>query len=195
MFTDGLIERRTQDLDLGRARIVAQLRDCDPVSAPAALRALLAGLAGDHEDDVAILCAGFTDPPGPARPRMARAWIATRLRLDDARSVAAEWLRDVDREDLTDDIVLTVSELLTNARDASEGDDPIRLRLHLDDLGGVVASVENVGEGFEPDPTMPGIESPRGRGLAIVQRLCESLTVDVVGQTVRVEARFPAPTH
>ena len=61
MYTDGLIERRGEVLDVGFERLrdaVLALRDVDPQQAVEALGASVHGA----EDDIAVLCADFTEP-------------------------------------------------------------------------------------------------------------------------------------
>ncbi|CAM5649629.1 hypothetical protein SAVIM40S_02298 [Streptomyces avidinii] len=71
MFTDGLVERRGEDIDVSLARL-AGVRLPPGAGVNAVVDAVVAGLDADHaEDDVAVLAARArprppTDPAGPA---------------------------------------------------------------------------------------------------------------------------------
>jgi serine phosphatase RsbU (regulator of sigma subunit) len=68
LFTDGLFERRTSDLDAGRERLRATVQDLAGKPLEALCDGLLAGLLGDGaEDDVAVL-AVRAHPESTLRP-------------------------------------------------------------------------------------------------------------------------------
>jgi serine phosphatase RsbU (regulator of sigma subunit) len=68
LFTDGLFERRTSDLDAGRERLRSTVQDLAGKPLEALCDGLLAGLLGDGaEDDVAVL-AVRAHPEGALRP-------------------------------------------------------------------------------------------------------------------------------
>lgn len=84
---------------------------------------------------------------------------------------------------------LVTTELVSNALAASPPDRLVEVSLAVDG-GDVVVSVRDAGSGLKsrsfapPPPT-----SVRGRGLAIVDRLADQLTIDRVGGQTRVTAR------
>jgi serine phosphatase RsbU (regulator of sigma subunit) len=66
LYTDGLIERRGEDLDTGIERLRRTLADLGDVPLDDVCDALLLRLGADAEDDVALLAVRFHDE---ARPR------------------------------------------------------------------------------------------------------------------------------
>jgi serine phosphatase RsbU (regulator of sigma subunit) len=54
LFTDGLVEDRRRDLDVGLDLVRAQVESCDPGDLPG-LAATLLATAAEEEDDVALL--------------------------------------------------------------------------------------------------------------------------------------------
>jgi PAS domain S-box-containing protein len=202
LYTDGLVERRGEDLDVGIGRLrdlVARLahlpleRLCDE---------LLGGLVGDDaEDDVALLAVRFGAQPGgggaragatageplsvgsgvpalersvslPPEPTSARA----------ARRFVAEALQDAGWSDRADAAQLAVSEVVTNAF----------LHAHT----AVTLSVAAVGDTLlvevrDDDPAMP---SPRGydeqattgRGMSLVAAVTSGHGVRSLGDAGKV---------
>ncbi|MFE3450181.1 PP2C family protein-serine/threonine phosphatase [Nonomuraea sp. NPDC059194] len=60
LFTDGLVERRTRDLDEGLALVVAAARELPAYDLDAGLDRLLAGIGGSNpEDDACLLAVGI----------------------------------------------------------------------------------------------------------------------------------------
>jgi serine phosphatase RsbU (regulator of sigma subunit) len=78
LFTDGLFERRSSDLDAGREELRSLVRELSDQPLEALCDGLLAGLLGDGaEDDVAVL-AVRAHPEDARRPAVAgAAWVPT----------------------------------------------------------------------------------------------------------------------
>jgi len=91
--------------------------------------------------------------------------------------------------DRTDDVVLAVNEITTNAVEHGPGDAEICL---WSDADGFVAEVHDQGVLGNPLPGLiaPHPAEPRGRGVWIARQLCDSLHVwaDAGGTHVRLRA-------
>ncbi|MDI5964451.1 SpoIIE family protein phosphatase [Streptantibioticus silvisoli] len=164
LYTDGLVERRDRDIDVGIAELV------DALSASAGsprerCDAVLAGLLPQPpEDDVALLIARsraldpaavatYDFPPDPAAVAAARNLTAGRL---------AVW--GLDELAFTTEIV--VSELITNAIRHASG--PLRLRLILAET--LIVEVSDRSSTF-PQLRRARTDDEGGRGLMLVARL------------------------
>lgn len=80
-----------------------------------------------------------------------------------------------------DDVLLVVSELCTNAIQATGPvEEPVVVRVRMSGTA-VIVEVENVGPPFEEGTTLvqrqTGPDSERGRGLVIVRAVAETLTL------------------
>jgi anti-sigma regulatory factor (Ser/Thr protein kinase) len=91
-----------------------------------------------------------------------------------------------------DDVLLVLSELFTNAVEASVPDETVSVCVELTDPC-VLVSVSNVGASFEPAYRMASSAQVGGRGLGIVRALGHTSVVHSAGvTTVTVEvARSP----
>jgi two-component sensor histidine kinase len=85
-----------------------------------------------------------------------------------------------------DALLLCVSELVTNA--VEHGEPPVVLRVGDADSG-ILLEVLDSGGG-SPEQQDPGPESPRGRGLLLVDRLASHWGIDQNRTTTRVWATF-----
>ncbi|WP_328806238.1 SpoIIE family protein phosphatase [Streptacidiphilus fuscans] len=167
LYTDGLVESRTEDIDVGTRRLSAVL-ELPHASVEDACEAVVSTLdQGQEPDDVALLLARLGGVPGPAAERQV-GWTLTAepsapaLARRRVRATLCEW----GLEPLLDTAELLVSELVTNAvRYASA---PIGLRLLL----GTTLVVEVA----DPLPDPPREREAAGtdeggRGLQLVHRL------------------------
>jgi anti-sigma regulatory factor (Ser/Thr protein kinase) len=98
----------------------------------------------------------------------------------------------------TDDVVLIVSELVSNAVSAARPESTITIEVDRC-ADGIHISVENLGPPLEghDDPHLPDSSAMRGRGLAIVSMLSSSMTTDHHGGRTRVSvvcARAATPS-
>jgi anti-sigma regulatory factor (Ser/Thr protein kinase) len=116
--------------------------------------------------------------------------------VPEARHELARWLSGapVSRE-IADEFALVVTELVTNAVEASPGPRAhIAVRARLDPHE-VVLLVSDEGEGFHlvSSPSLPSSASVRGRGLPIVSALMDEMTINRRdGRTeVEVSRRLP----
>jgi anti-sigma regulatory factor (Ser/Thr protein kinase) len=116
-------------------------------------------------------------------------WEAGTLRLSEARTVVSRWLEAHRRAELESALHLVITELLSNAREASKPTDPITLRLDLDDEA-VDIEVENTGQEFDPSFDMPDALALCGRGLSLVSAIADTVVVEHSRGRTRVAARF-----
>lgn len=89
--------------------------------------------------------------------------------------------------DRTDDIILVVSELVTNAFEYGAGDIEVRLVSQPTAIELVVSSES----GGLPSPSeLPDAEALRGRGLPIVESLSDNVAISADHDMVTVTCRF-----
>ncbi|MFE3328762.1 SpoIIE family protein phosphatase [Streptomyces sp. NPDC059176] len=187
MFTDGLVENRDRDVDLGLETLKAVLGDgrgsladiCDRIVAE-----LLP--EGMTTDDTALLVVRTRELDGhrvatwglPAEP----------VAVGHAREVAAERLRDWGLEELVFSTELIVSELVTNAVRYAEG--PLSLRLIHDRT--LVCEVADAGH-TSPHLRHSAADDEGGRGLFIVARLVQrwGTRYGRSGKTIWTEQALP----
>ena len=117
-------------------------------------------------------------------------WPANQILLKDVRARLLDWLGEGDRGE---DVLLVVTELLTNARSASTPiDAPVTL--YGARKGGVLSlAVTNQGRNFEADTAMPDGEQRRGRGLPIASALGQ-LKIVYHDDSVTVSVTFAVVT-
>jgi serine phosphatase RsbU (regulator of sigma subunit)/anti-sigma regulatory factor (Ser/Thr protein kinase) len=166
MYTDGLVERRTEDIDEGLARLRAVFGPQSP-SAPLEelCRSALADVYDDHQrDDIAMMVARLSRI-GEDRHT---AWrLASKLTAAKrARSLIRSPLRRWGLADLIPLAELVVSELVTNAVRYAQG--TIGLRLVYE--GGLFIEV------LDDSAALPRLryaedDDERGRGLQVVSQL------------------------
>ena len=92
--------------------------------------------------------------------------------------------------ELLDPVLLTVSELVTNA--VRYGRPPVRLSLHRRP-GGVEIGVHDAVALPPADPSLPDDDAEHGRGLALVKALADETGVRPEGDGKVVWARFSGP--
>jgi anti-sigma regulatory factor (Ser/Thr protein kinase) len=192
-FTDGLIDRRGRSFLEGERWLVDFIEtqpDNDAHAIANRLEAALVDAAVD--DDMAFL---VLSRPAPLDHRTVR-WSgpAASVQLADRRVDIDEWLSAHAADRLRDDLLLVVTELLTNAREASNPDDEISMtvrRRPADDHTQsefVEVVVTNITRPFDPTTAMPDPSSVRGRGLAIVEQVVRSLDVSTEDGSATVRA-------
>jgi PAS domain S-box-containing protein len=162
LYTDGLVEHRGSDIDVGIDELIRALEStCLPVEAlPGEL--VDAVLPDQPDDDVAILVAeagpssahGFVVPVPLRLTAVADGRRRTRAALEDA---------GVD-PDVTGDVLVVVSELVTNA--IRHGRAPIRLAVRL--TGKEIVVEVSDGEHRQPRVRDFSTDAPSGRGLHMV---------------------------
>lgn len=188
LFTDGLVERKHESIDVGIARAADMLVDTMklPLDAvPAAVVSALAPPSG-YDDDVAMVIYRHQ----ATRLRIESA--ATADQLVDIRHRLAAWLRAVDvPEALAGDIVLVVNEACTNCIEHAYRGHPvgtILLETKIGD-GEIRARITDSGSWKTPAAN-PGNS---GRGLVLMRALSEAMQLDntPTGTTVDITFRLP----
>jgi len=168
LYTDGLVEKRTADIDEGLSRLRGIF---GPGSASRPLedlcKAALDGVYSDHErDDIALLIARLRRIP--ADHHVSWNLSAELTSAGRARTLIRQPLRRWGLADLIPSAELLVSELVTNAVRYAQG--RIGLRLVLE--GGLVCEVLDDSAAL-PRLRHPGEEDERGRGLQIVSQMAQ----------------------
>lgn len=171
LYTDGLVETRTEAVDLGIARLVRALSPL-PADAEqaceAAVRAL--GDARSAVDDVAILVVRAAHESTVASESFAvgaDAREVRRARRETERVLLGLGVHD---EDILATAALAVSELVTNALTHAPGRCDVRLALLDGDRLQIEVSDDN---GALPRRQRLDVVSERGRGLALVDGLAQ----------------------
>jgi anti-sigma regulatory factor (Ser/Thr protein kinase) len=179
LYTDGLVERRGESIDVGIARLAEIVEgSAAPVDE---LADLVVGKleSADHTDDVALVAVHF-DPVG--EPRFALRFPSDAEELAPMRGKLAAWLESHGAErDEVFEILVAVNEACSNAVEhpiGGEGTD-ITLDAELAD-GEVSIDVRDHGHWRPAEP-----HTDRGRGFDFMRSLMESVDV----------ARSPDGTH
>jgi serine phosphatase RsbU (regulator of sigma subunit)/anti-sigma regulatory factor (Ser/Thr protein kinase) len=168
LYTDGLVEKRTEDIDEGLTRLKETF---GPGSADRPLedlcKATLDGVYSDTQrDDIAVLIARLSRLPADQHVTWTLRAELTAARR--ARVLIGRPLRGWGLDDLIPVAELLVSELVTNAVRYAQG--PIGLRLVLEN--GLVCEVFDDSAAL-PRLRYPGVEDERGRGLQVVSQLAQ----------------------
>jgi anti-sigma regulatory factor (Ser/Thr protein kinase) len=192
VYTDGLVERRGEILDVGLGR----LRDAiagvgaDPYAArTAALHACLHDSEGD--DDVTAVFVR-AEPALGRHPRFVLT--PDPEALGALRGALRRWLVEIDADpDEAGDITLAANEAWQNAIEHGNAFAavPITVELEVGDEGDVTVTVRDLGHDGprEPDPD-------RGRGILLMRELMDDANVDVDGPhggTVTLRRRLRGP--
>ncbi|APY87521.1 PAS sensor protein [Streptomyces alfalfae] len=175
LYTDGLVERRSEDIDEGVAsleRALAGATGTPQVVCDRLIRAL--GVTADHDDDVAVLVLQHPARTGSDAELFRNATLellggieaAPRARAF-ATGVLASWRFAPDLHDLG---VLAASELVANS--LQHGTPPMRLRLRRTDRRLII----EVTDGDEHMPRRRHAEpaDEAGRGIAIVATIASN---------------------
>ncbi|GHI02125.1 PAS sensor protein [Streptomyces cellostaticus] len=195
LVTDGLVEAADLPLDEGMRRTSAALSAADP-SDPGRVADALLGDVGPREDDVALLLLRYDG----MKTRPIRAgWAVWRLpdAVMHARRFTARTLRRWHVDEVTDTVLLVVSELVTNALMHTQG--PVHLDLILRG-DRVRVCVSDSSPRAPAKPVIVDWEATGGRGLLLVEAMSESFgSVPVasgkqVWSDIVVPRREPAPT-
>jgi PAS domain S-box-containing protein len=166
LYTDGLVERRGEDIDLGVETLKRHMAGLTgPVDGvPEELVAAM--LPEGPDDDVAILVARV-DPPTDDES-LSQRLEPTGSAVADARHLVLDYLRGRDLPaHLLADAVLATSELVTNA--VLHGRPPVDLRLRVEGAD-VLVEVRDQAT-YQPRKLRPDEEDEHGRGLQIVAAL------------------------
>ncbi|MFF5024269.1 ATP-binding SpoIIE family protein phosphatase [Streptomyces collinus] len=169
LYTDGLVERRDEDLDEGIASLEHALSGATGTPQVVCDRLVRsAGVTADHDDDVAVLVLQHPARTGPEGELFRNAALellggveaAPRARAF-ASGVLTSWRFPADLHDLG---VLATSELVANS--LQHGTPPMRLRLRRTDRRLIIEVTDGDDHLPRRRRAEPGDES--GRGIAIV---------------------------
>ncbi|AQS68863.1 SpoIIE family protein phosphatase [Streptomyces pactum] len=175
LYTDGLVERRNEDLDEGIAALERALSGA--TGAPQVICDRLvrsAGVTPDHDDDVAVLVLQHPARKGAEAERFRNAALellggveaAPRARAF-ASGVLTSWRFPTDLHDLG---VLATSELVANS--LQHGTPPMRLRLRRTDRRLIVEVTD--GDDHLPRRRRAEAGDESGRGIAIVATIASN---------------------
>ncbi|MFF1479784.1 SpoIIE family protein phosphatase [Streptomyces sp. NPDC058301] len=175
LYTDGLVERRGEDIDEGVAaleRALSGAAGTPQVVCDRLIRSL--GVTAEHDDDVAVLVLQHPARTGPDAELFHNAALdllggveaAPRARAF-ASGVLASWRFPVELRDLG---VLAASELVANS--LQHGTPPMRLRLRRTDRRLIIEVTDGDDHLPRRRRAEPGDES--GRGISIVATIASS---------------------
>ncbi|EGX55376.1 hypothetical protein SZN_33211 [Streptomyces zinciresistens K42] len=175
LYTDGLVERRNEDLDEGIAaleRALAGATGAPQVVCDRLVRS--AGVTADHDDDVAVLVLQHPARTGPDSDLFRNAALeliggveaAPRARAF-ASGVLTSWRFPTDLHDLG---VLATSELVANS--LQHGTPPMRLRLRRTDRRLIIEVTD--GDDHLPRRRRAEPADESGRGIAIVATIASA---------------------
>jgi PAS domain S-box-containing protein len=168
LYTDGLVERRGEDLEAGieSLRTLSAQLGGPLTDAPEEL--VRGRLPHGPDDDVAVLVARVDRSAAATGLRFA--WESRDIDISEARRAVAEHLRSLGApESVVDDAALVTSELLTNA--TLHAVPPVELRAIGDENEIRIEVHDNAS--YEPRKQRPGSEDEHGRGLQIVAALAD----------------------
>jgi len=188
LYTDGLVEKRSRDIDEGLGRL-REIFGPGSVDQPLEdlCKATLAGVYTDeHRDDIAVLIARLRR----IQPDHVVSWTlpSELTSASRARSLIRRPLRRWGLMELLPTTELLVSELVTNAVRYAQG--KIGLRLILE--GGLVCEV------LDESAALPRLRHPddsdeRGRGLQVVSQLAQRWGARRAGSGKVVWCELPLP--
>ncbi|MFD9824477.1 ATP-binding SpoIIE family protein phosphatase [Streptomyces violascens] len=175
LYTDGLVERREEDIDEGVAALERALSGAvgtPQVVCDRLIRSL--GVTAEHDDDVAVLVCQHPARTGPTAELFHNAALdllggieaAPRARAF-ASGVLASWRFPVELRDLG---VLAASELVANS--LQHGTPPMRLRLRRTDRRLIIEVTDGDDHLPRRRRAAPGDEA--GRGISIVATIASS---------------------
>ncbi|MBW0089476.1 SpoIIE family protein phosphatase [Pseudonocardia sp. KRD-184] len=186
LYTDGLVERRDEDLDVGLARLEAAGSRSGDRPLDQVVDGLLEDLLGPAGpgDDVAVVLCRRTAPPW-SRRIPARAEELGPLRREVERWGSACGLHD----DHLYDLQIALGEAVANGVEHAfpEGPGEVAIALARRGDGSVAVEVGDSGT-WRPAPADPG---HRGRGLAVIHALARDVEVVPGEGGTRVSFRVP----
>ncbi|GAB3061339.1 ATP-binding SpoIIE family protein phosphatase [Micromonospora schwarzwaldensis] len=189
LYSDGVVERRWQDLATGLAGLGAAVSAASGGDPRALCAVATAAVPGATEDDVAVLAvehavrpsrsAGMEVPAEPTAPSRVRHWLTAQL---------TEWRVP---EAVIGAAVLCTSELTTNALLHAGTAARVEIDLSAERL---LVSVADSGTRGQVTRAQTDTLSSRGRGLGLIEELSDAWGTDptVRGSTVWFEILIPA---
>ena len=177
LYTDGLIERRGESLDVGLGRLVQVVTDHWNLPLRRLKQAVFAHLVGSGaQDDVALVAVRGV---GACRDLFCDAFAAGRDQQRTARHRLRAWLADTGEsgED-SDAIVLAVGEAVANAIDHGSDGDPSQI-VTVELARRASTLIASVGDRGHWQPGLKALLSGRGRGHLIMEALADDLDISV----------------
>jgi anti-sigma regulatory factor (Ser/Thr protein kinase)/putative methionine-R-sulfoxide reductase with GAF domain len=167
-YTDGLIERRSEVLDAGMARLQAAVVPGRPMAVAARIMSELVG-TDVLEDDVALLVLAVE-----AVDALDLQLAAEPQELSVVRSAVRRWLAETPATgEEADELLLAIGEATTNVVEHAYGPEGGVLDVRLELAGGdVLVRVADQGQWRSPRG------SDRGRGTMLMRALCDDVEVD-----------------
>ena len=184
LYTDGLVERRGEQIDVGIERLCATLRTA-PGDPDATADHLITELLGSDRpaDDVAVLLLA----PTPVGADLDLVLASEARVLVGLRRTLRRWLVATGLEpDAVAELIVAVNEMAGNAIEHAYGPDDAEFEIHARHADGVVTiEIRDHGRWREP------VAGNRGRGLGIAADLTDDLHVERTegGTTVRMVRR------
>ncbi len=172
LYTDGLVERRGEDIDAGISRLSDAVRDSAGDDLEQVCDRILADVSptGDYDDDVGLLVVRTPDADDP-RARHASAVLSLRGEREEARAARQwaepllhDWQLPAARREET---VVVLNELVANA--LVHGGGPVTLRLRRSDRRLVVEVSDS--RPVPPRRLVADSDAEHGRGIAMVDVL------------------------
>jgi anti-sigma regulatory factor (Ser/Thr protein kinase) len=174
-YTDGLVERRNEPMELGLERLRAVAARCGSLPLRLLKQAVFAELVDERAtDDIALVAVRFAG----STPRVfADAMPARAAELAPSRRRLRAWLEQVDAgPEAIEEMLLAVGEALANAIEHGSSDGAAIVRVEAttaDDE--IIVSVSDAGQW---QPGLEGYFSGRGRGHALMHALADAIDVD-----------------
>ncbi|OBJ54884.1 SpoIIE family protein phosphatase [Mycobacterium sp. 1423905.2] len=185
LFTDGLVERKHEDLNDGLARVADVLGDTTDLPVDAVADAMLDQLApaAGYDDDVAMVV--YRHEVAPLRIETT----ATPDQLAVIRRRLTTWLRAAAvPEEQASDIVLVVSEACTNCVEhAYRGHDVGAMLLEATAAAGEIRAQVTDWGSWKTPAADPGNS---GRGLLLIKAIGDTVHIADTAQGTRVELAF-----
>jgi serine/threonine-protein kinase RsbW len=185
LYTDGLVERRTDGISAGLDVLLGAAGRVRPAEPAQLVEQILAACLSteEQEDDVCVLAVRRVSA------RFAYAFPAAPAEVAGMRHALSTWLESVGAApERARDIVLAASEAAANAAEHAYGFDGVgivRVEAWIE-REDVVVSVSDGGAWRDPDPA-----SERGRGHTIIEALMHDVTIDRGDDGTRVRMRVP----
>ncbi len=195
-YTDGLIERRGEDLAIGLDRLRGATADCQHMPVGSLCEELLRRMSppGGFSDDVAILAFRLA---GETETRFVDAYHAIPANLRGARRRLRVWLERSGEltETEIDDVVLAVGEASSNAVEHGSRSDPDRVVGIEVSISQAVLLAEVSDTGTWQHDAAHSAQLGRGRGLMIMRGIMDDvrITNSQAGTTLTMARRLRRP--